>query len=249
MLCSAIEIFRLGSARPTSLAWGMAQSSRPRGQVDEVGSSRKPVPPLAPTAATSVNVERRLAALMNADVKGYSRLLEEDELATVRTLTRYREVISDLVRRCHGRVVDSPGDNLLAEFGSVVDAVHCAVEVQRDLRARNTQLPEARRMEFRIGITLGDVIVEGERLYGDGVNIASRLEGLAEAGGICLSGSVYDQVETKLALEYEYLGAQTVKNITKPVRVYRVRQESEPNTSTVSEKVQTLALPDQPSIA
>ncbi len=193
---------------------------------------------------------------MNADVKGYSRLLEEDELATVRTLTRYREVISDLVQRCHGRVVDSPGDNLLAEFGSVVDAVHCAVEVQRDLRARNTQLPEARRMEFRIGITLGDVIVEGERLYGDGVNIASRLEGLAEAGGICLSGNAYDQVENKLALEYESLGEQTVKNIARPVRVYRVLLDPcagpMPLPHPSVEQTETSLLPSathQPSIA
>ncbi len=167
-------------------------------------------------------VIRRLSALMSADVKGYARLMGEDELATVRTLTLYREVIGDLVQRHRGRVVDAPGDNLLGEFGSVVDAVQCAVEIQRDLRSRNAELPETRWMEFRIGISLGDVIVEGERLYGDGVNIASRLEGLAEPGGICLSGSAYDQVENKLALEYEALGEQSVKNIARPVRVYRI---------------------------
>ncbi len=197
----------------------------------------------------STSIERKLAAILSADVKGYSRLMGADEVATIRTLTVYREVMGALIQQHRGRVVDAPGDNLLAEFASVVDAVQCAVRTQQELKTRNVDLPPDRRMEFRIGINLGDVIVEGERIYGDGVNIAARLEGLAEAGGICLSGTVYDQVETKLALEYEYLGAQTVKNITKPVRVYRVRQESEPNTSTVSEKVQTLALPEQPSIA
>jgi len=197
----------------------------------------------------STSIERKLAAILSADVKGYSRLMGADEVATIRTLTVYREVMGALIQQHRGRVVDAPGDNLLAEFASVVDAVQCAVRTQQELKTRNVDLPPDRRMEFRIGINLGDVIVEGERIYGDGVNIAARLEGLAEAGGICLSGTVYDQVETKLALEYEYLGAQTVKNITKPVRVYRVRQESEPHTPTVSEKVQTLALPEQPSIA
>jgi adenylate cyclase len=140
-------------------------------------------------------VIRKLTALLSADVKGYSRLMGEDDLATVQTLTRYRSLIGDLVQRHHGRVVDAPGDNLLAEFGSVVDAVQCAVEIQRDLRERNAELPEPRRMEFRIGISLGDVIVEGERIYGDGVNIAARMEGLAEPGGICVSGAAYDQIE------------------------------------------------------
>src|SRR5262249_39072913 len=124
-----------------------------------------------------------------------------------------------------GRVVDSPGDNLLAEFPSVVEAVQCAVAIQRELHVRNAALPLHRRLEFRIGINLGDVIVEGERLYGDGVNIAARLEGLAEAGGVCISGIVYDQIKTKLVLGYEDLGAQAVKNIAEPVRVYRVQLE------------------------
>jgi class 3 adenylate cyclase/TolB-like protein len=166
-------------------------------------------------------VTRRLAALVSADVEGYSRLMGEDDLATVRTLTLYRGVIGDLVQQHHGRVVDSPGDNLLAEFASVVDAIQCAAEIQRNLRARNAGLPKTRRMEFRIGISLGDVIVEGERLYGDGVNIAARLEELAEPGGICLSGSAYDQAENKLSFECEALGEQSVKNISRPVRVYR----------------------------
>jgi len=170
-------------------------------------------------------MERKLAAIFSADVKGYSRLMGDDEAATIRTLTAYRQVMATLIQQHHGRVVDSPGDNLLAEFASVVDAVQCAVEVQQDLKVKNTELPDHRRMEFRIGINLGDVVVEGERLYGDGVNIAARLEGVAEAGGICIAGTVYDQVKNKLALGYEDLGSQTVKNITDPVRAYRVRWE------------------------
>src|SRR5438128_134491 len=169
-----------------------------------------------------VSVERKLAAILSADVQGYSRLMGEDEVATVRTLTAYRAVMTILIQQHHGRVVDSPGDNLLAEFASVVDAVQCAVEIQRALKTKNAELPDHRKMEFRIGINSGDVIMEGERIYGDGVNIAARLEGLAEAGGICISGIVYDQVKNKLALGYEYLGEQRVKNIAEPVRVYGV---------------------------
>jgi adenylate cyclase len=149
---------------------------------------------------------RRLAAILSADVSGYSRLMGEDEEATIRTLTAYRAVMTTCIQQHHGRVVDSPGDNLLAEFASVVDAVRCAVAIQQELKGRNAELPAQRRMEFRIGINLGDVVVEGERLYGDGVNIAARLESLAEPGGICISGTVYDQVETKLALHYQDLG-------------------------------------------
>jgi len=168
---------------------------------------------------------RKLAALLSADVEGYSRLMGEDEAATVHTLTVYRAVIQALVQEHRGRVVDSPGDNVLAEFASVVNAVQCAVAIQRDLGVRNTALPSQRRMRFRVGINLGDVIVDGERIYGDGVNIAARLESLAPGGGICIAGSVYEQVKGKLALRYEDLGAQPVKNIAEPVRVYRVREE------------------------
>ena len=171
---------------------------------------------------TSVGMERKLAAIFSTDVAGYSRLMGDDEEATIRTLTAYRALISSLIQHYRGRVVDAPGDNLLAEFASVVDAVRCAVEIQHELKAKNAELPEHRQMQFRIGINLGDVIVEGERLYGDGVNIAARLESLASPGGICISGTVYDQVKNKLALNYEYLGEQTVKNIAEPVRVYRV---------------------------
>ena len=171
---------------------------------------------------TSTGMERKLAAIFSTDVAGYSRLMGDDEEATIRTLTTYRVLISSLIQHYRGRVVDAPGDNLLAEFASVVDAVRCAVEIQHALKEKNGDLPEHRRMRFRIGINLGDVIVEGERLYGDGVNIAARLESLAIPGGICLSGTAYDQVENKLALTYDAQGEQTVKNITKPVRVYRV---------------------------
>jgi len=133
-------------------------------------------------------VARKLAAILSADVKGYSRLMGEDEIATIRTLTAYRAVMATLIQRHRGRVVDSPGDNLLAEFASVLDAVQCAVEIQQELKLKNADLPAPRKMEFRIGINLGDVIVEGERIYGEGVNIAARLEGLAEAGASASRG-------------------------------------------------------------
>jgi len=171
------------------------------------------------------DVKRKLTAILSADVKGYSRLMGEDEVSTVRTLEDYRETMSTLIEQHRGRVVDSPGDNLMAEFASVVDAVRCAVEIQEALRAKNAELPENRRMRFRIGINLGDVIEEGDRIYGDGVNIAARIEGLAEPGGICISGSAYEQIENKLPLGYEYLGEHFVKNIAKPIRVYRVPME------------------------
>jgi adenylate cyclase len=171
--------------------------------------------------------KRKLTAILSADVKGYSRLMGEDEVATVATLKKYREIISSQVGKHSGRVVDSPGDNLLAEFGSVVDAVECAVTVQKTLKDENATLPENRRMEFRIGVNLGDVIDDEGRIYGDGVNVASRVEGLADGGGICISGTAFDQIGKKLALGYEFLGEQTVKNIEKPVRVYKVLTESE----------------------
>ncbi len=167
--------------------------------------------------------ERKLAAILSADVVGYSRLMAEDEAGTIRTLTAYREQIGTLVREHRGRVVDSPGDNLLAEFPTALDAVQAAVEIQRVIGARNEDLAPERRMEFRIGIHMGDVAVEGERIYGDGVNIAARLEGLAEPGGICISDMVRGQTQRKLALGYEDLGEQQVKNVPEPVRVHRVQ--------------------------
>ncbi len=170
----------------------------------------------------SQGTERKLTAILSADVKGYSRLMSEDEEATLRTLNAHRKVMAALIQGHRGRVVDATGDNLLAEFSSVVNAVRCAVEIQRELKVRNADLADNRKMEFRIGVNLGDVIEEGERIYGDGVNIAARLESLANEGGICISGSAYEQVENKLALGYEYLGEQKVKNIKRPVPAYRV---------------------------
>jgi class 3 adenylate cyclase len=160
---------------------------------------------------TTQEVKRKLAAILSADVKGYSRLMGEDEEGTIRTLNTYKRAMSNLIQLQRGRVVDAPGDNVLAEFGSVVDAVRCAVDVQKELKNRNAQLPENRRMEFRIGVNLGDVVEEGEKIFGDGVNIAARIESLSEAEGVCISGTAYDQVKNKLPLDYQFLGEQTVK--------------------------------------
>ncbi len=166
--------------------------------------------------------KRKLTAILSADVEGYSRLMDDNEEATVRTITSYRTAVADLVQQFRGRVIDTPGDNILADFTSVVDAVNCAVEIQRDLAERNAELPDNRKMQFRIGVNLGDVIDEDGRIYGDGVNIAARVESLSEAGGICISGRAHDQVENKLGLEYEDLGKHEVKNISRPIQVYRV---------------------------
>ncbi|MCP4022285.1 MAG: adenylate/guanylate cyclase domain-containing protein [Desulfobacteraceae bacterium] len=175
------------------------------------------------------DVQRKLAAILSADVQGYSRLMQNDESATVATLTTYRDLMFTLIEQHHGRVVDSPGDNLLAEFSSVVDAVQGAVSIQKELKTRNEKLSFDRRMEFRIGINLGDVIVQENRIYGDGVNIAARLEALSDAGGICISRTAFDQIEDKLPLGYEYIGEQEAKNMQKPLRAYKVNiwQENE----------------------
>jgi len=180
--------------------------------------------------------KRRLTAIFSADVVGYSRLMGEDEAATVDTITRYREILADLIEQHRGRIVDSPGDNILAEFASVVDAAQCAVAVQKEIESRNAELTEARRMQFRIGINLGDVIEEGVRIYGDGVNIAARLEALADPGGICISKTAFDHIETKLPLGYEYIGEQSVKNISKPVMAYKVLMDPRVITSGEIEK-------------
>ncbi len=167
-------------------------------------------------------MERRLAAILAADVVGYSRLMEADEEATARTLSKYREIIEGLIASHHGRVFASAGDSVIAEFASPIEAVRCAVDIQRELEAHNVDLAEDRRMRLRIGVNLGDVIVEGDNLLGDGVNIAARLETLAEPGGISLARSVFDQVKKQLDLGYEYLGEHEVKNIAEPIIVYRV---------------------------
>jgi len=169
---------------------------------------------------------RKLSAILSADVKGYSRLMGEDEDATIRTLEAYRQAMAKLIERHQGRVVDAIGDNLLAEFSSAADAVKCAVEIQEELRARNDILLPSHRMEFRIGVNLGDVVEEGDRIYGDGINIAARIEGLADPGGVCISGTVYDSVADKMPFECQYLGEQTVKNITKPIRVYKIKVQA-----------------------
>jgi adenylate cyclase len=182
--------------------------------------------PEDPAFSLGTGMVRKLAAILSADAAGYSRLMGEDEAATLQTLTAFRAVIAAFVQQHRGRVVDTPGDNLLAEFASVLDAMQCAVAIQRELHIKNASLPLQRRMNFRVGINLGDVIVDGERIYGDGVNIAARLESMAEAGGICISGSVYEQIKTKVALGYEDIGLQAVKNIAEPVHVYRVRTEA-----------------------
>ena len=172
---------------------------------------------------------RKLAAILSADAVGYSRLMAADEAATVETLKAYRDIITRLVARHGGRVVNAPGDALLAEFPSAVEAVQAAIEIQQSVEGHNIELEADRRMQFRIGVNLGDVIEESDgTIYGDGVNIAARLEALAEGGGICISSTVYDAVEGKHAFGFDFLGEHQVKNIAKPVRVYRVRAESKP---------------------
>ena len=180
--------------------------------------------------------KRKLTAILSADAVGYSRLMGDDEEATIRTLTEYREAITAQVKQHKGRVVDSPGDNVLAEFASVVDAVKCAIETQKQITERNANLTENRRMLFRIGVNLGDIVEEGDRIYGDGVNIAARLEGLAEGGGICISGTAFDQVKGKLEVGYKYLGEHNVKNIKEPVRVYRLLLEPDAAGKIIGEK-------------
>jgi len=179
-------------------------------------------------------LERKLTAILCADVFGYSRLMGENEEATLRTLSSHRKLVDSLIEQHHGRFVNSAGDSVLAEFASVVNAVQCAVDVQSTLKAENATLSPERRMEFRIGVNLGDVMVDGEQIYGDGVNVAARLESLAEPGGICISHTVHDQIKNKLSLNYEDLGPQTVKNIAEPVRVLRIMPEGGAATRTAT---------------
>jgi adenylate cyclase len=196
--------------------------------------------------------KRKLAAILSADAVGYGRLMGKDEEATVRTLTAYREVMTTLIRQHNGRVLDAPGDNLLVEFTSVVDAVQCAMAVQKEISVRNEKLPEDRKMKFRIGINLGDVIQEGRKIYGEGVNVAARLESLAEPGGVCISGIAYDQVKRKLNLEFQYTGKKSLKNIEGPVDVYRVLPMPDAKVKKgIKAQVEHMAfpLPEKPSIA
>ena len=197
--------------------------------------------------------KHRLAALLSADVVGYSRLMAEDELATVRALAICREKIADLAGENGGRIVNFVGDNVMAEFPSALDAVACALKIQNSLDRLNAGLPENRRMQLRIGVNLGDVLVEGDVLYGDGVNIAARLEALADPGGICVSEMVYSQIHHKLEADFVDLGAKSLKNIPDPVRVYGVFEPSAdpPATpaATASYAPASLPLPAKPSLA
>ena len=207
-------------------------------------------------------VERRLAAILAADVAGYSRLMGADEEGTLAALKAIRRELADpRIAEHRGRIVKTTGDGLLVEFASVVDAVRCAVEVQREMAERNADVPAETRIEFRIGINLGDIIIDDDDIFGDGVNVAARLEALAEPGGICVSRVVRDQVRDKLDFAFEDMGEQQVKNIARPVRVFRVRPTSpRPNPlphageGSASARVGAaepapLALPDKPSIA
>src|SRR5215471_978989 len=185
--------------------------------------------------AGNMSQTRRLAAILAADVAGYSRLMGEDEEGTLARLKAIRRELADpKVKEHHGRIVKTTGDGLLLEFASVVDAVRCAVEVQREMAERNADVPPDRRLELRMGINLGDIIKDGRDIYGDGVNVAARLEALAEPGGICVSRVVRDQVRDKLDFAFEDMGEQRVKNIARPLRVYTLRREAVANLSTIS---------------
>nr|NIS43706.1 adenylate/guanylate cyclase domain-containing protein [Desulfuromonadales bacterium] len=194
-------------------------------------------------------MERRLAAILAADVVGYSRLMGEDEAGTLERLKSLRkELVQPKITERKGRIVKLMGDGLLAEFPSVVEAVECAVDIQQAMLGREPDLPDERRIALRMGINLGDVMVEGSDLYGDGVNVAARLEALAEPGGICLSGPAFDMVDGKLDLAFEDAGEQQLKNIAKPVRVYRLASVGT-QASSPKHLTEPLPLPDKPSIA
>ena len=166
---------------------------------------------------TQEGFKRKLTAILSADVVGYSRLMENDEDATIKNLNTNRNSMSTLIQQYRGRVVDMTGDNLMAEFTSAVDAVNCAVKIQQELAERNAELPYERKMEFRIGVNVGDVVEEGDRIYGEGVNIAARVESMAEAGGICVSARAYDQVANKLGLKYNHLFFLKYHSVTKVI--------------------------------
>ncbi len=171
-------------------------------------------------------VQRKLTTILAADVEGYSRLMRVDEEATLRTFGEYFDIIDALIARHEGRIFSTGGDSVLAEFSSAVEAVRCAISCQEEIASRNAELPDDRKLMFRIGINVGDVMVRDEDLFGDGVNVAARLEGLAQPGGICVSSSVFEQVNHKLSLGFEDLGPQEVKNISEPVSAYRLVLDS-----------------------
>src|SRR6266851_893306 len=195
-------------------------------------------------------VERRLTAILAADVVGYSRLMGVDEEGTLAALKMLRREVADpKIKEHRGRIVHTTGDGLLGEFASVVDAVRCAVEVQREMAARNADVPAERRVDFRIGINLGDIIIDEDDIFGDGVNVAARLEALAEPGGICVSRVVRDQVRDKLAVSFEDMGEQQVKNIARPVRAYRILFAEWAGVPPILPDTAPRPLPDRPSIA
>lgn len=189
-------------------------------------------------AEKTERVKRRLTTVLCADAKSYSRLMEADEAGTLETLRAYREAMNGLMARHDGRIVNTWGDAVIAEFGSVIEAVQCAIEIQTELSNRNHDLPEDQRMWFRIGINLGDVMVEADSIYGDGVNIAARLQELAEPGGILISGPVYDQVHKRLSIGFDSLGEQTVKNVSEPVTSYRVVLSGDPTHPFSTDRVE-----------
>ena len=195
----------------------------------------------------AVSVERKLAAIFAADVEGYSRLMGQDEVGTLRRLTAYRVITDGLIAAHRGRIFTTAGDSLVADFASAVDAVECAAEVQEAIAKENADRPAAEQMWFRVGIHVGDIIVQGDNLFGNAVNIAARLEALAEPNGICVSAAVRDHIGTKLPVEFIYLGPQQVKNITQPIRAYRIGGETSPTVPPVVGS--SLPLPDKPSIA
>jgi len=180
---------------------------------------------------------RKLRAILSADVKGYSLLMADNEAQTIQTLKAYRQIMFDLITQHSGRVIDSPGDNLLAEFGSAVDALECAVDIQKRLKKENAGFTDDKKLQFRIGINIGDVVQDEDRIYGSGVNIAARIEGLADPGGICISRNAYDHIKDKLKLGYEYLGQHEVKNIKDPVRVYKVLSDPEDAGKLIGEEL------------
>jgi class 3 adenylate cyclase/pimeloyl-ACP methyl ester carboxylesterase len=203
------------------------------------------------------SMRRRLAAILAADIAGYSRLMGEDEAATVRDLKRHQAVLLPLVGRYGGRIIDTAGDGILAEFPSVINATECAIEIQTIMATRNEEVPEARRLQFRIGINLGDVIHDETRIYGDGINVAARLEGIAEPGGICISRQVFDQVSRALKASFQALGPRTLKNIAQPVDVFAIAPTDRsarlgvtpPNAVDLTQEIHFCAAPDGVQLA
>ncbi|MGH6809791.1 MAG: adenylate/guanylate cyclase domain-containing protein, partial [Ensifer adhaerens] len=199
---------------------------------------------------------RKLTTIFSADVQDYSRLMRADEEGTLAILKRYRDAMTRLIEAHGGRVINTWGDGLISDFPSVVEALRAAIDVQNELAGHNAKCPDDAQMLFRIGINLGDVITDGDDIYGDGVNVAARLQAIAEPGGICVSGRVYDEIAGKLDLGFQDLGAQALKNITRAVRVFQVKldgSKSRPTAAVGAESEEAdsgkLALPDKPSIA